>query len=254
DDAAETAPAKKKPAPAEVDPEQAITPGAFTTKLPAGVMVKSAADVAREKAAAAAEAAAAAAPKSTAPAPVAPPPAPAAPRNVSAPPAPPPIPVRPAAPRAVSAPPPPPPRAASPAPVSAPVAPPPAPSRPAASAPPAVSAPPPPPPANSPKAPVMPALASAPGTPVMPAMPPAQTATITTEGDIKIIHLKPPIIVRDFATALGVKPFKLISELMEAGVFASMNQSIEEPVAIQLAEKHGFLLEIKHRGESAPQQ
>jgi len=254
DDAAETAPAKKKPAPAEVDPEQAITPGAFTTKLPAGVMVKSAADVAREKAAAAAEAAAAAAPKSTAPAPVAPPPAPAAPRNVSAPPAPPPIPVRPAAPRAVSAPPPPPPRAASPAPVSAPVAPPPAPSRPAASAPPAVSAPPPPPSANSPKAPVMPAVVSAPGTPVMPAMPPAQTATITTEGDIKIIHLKPPIIVRDFATALGVKPFKLISELMEAGVFASMNQSIEEPVAIQLAEKHGFLLEIKHRGESAPQQ
>jgi translation initiation factor IF-2 len=94
---------------------------------------------------------------------------------------------------------------------------------------------------------------SAPGNPAMPATPPAQTATITTEGDIKVIHLKPPIIVRDFATALGLKPFKLISELMEMGIFASMNQAIDEPVAIKVGEKHGFLLEIKHRGEAAQQ-
>ena len=87
----------------------------------------------------------------------------------------------------------------------------------------------------------------------MPVTPPAQTATITTEGDIKVIHLKPPIIVRDFATALGMKPFKLISELMEMGIFASMNQAIEEPVAVKVAEKHGFMLEIKHRGEAAQQ-
>jgi translation initiation factor IF-2 len=36
------------------------------------------------------------------------------------------------------------------------------------------------------------------------------------------------------------------------GIFASMNQSIDEPVAVQIAERHGCLLEIKHRGESAP--
>ena len=65
----------------------------------------------------------------------------------------------------------------------------------------------------------------------MPVTPPAQTATITTEGDIKVIHLKPPIIVRDFATALGMKPFKLISELMEMGIFASMNQAIDDIAA-----------------------
>ncbi len=100
-----------------------------------------------------------------------------------------------------------------------------------------------------------PAIVSAPGNPAkpMPVTPPAQTATITTEGDVKIIHLKPPIIVRDFATALGMKPFKLISELMEMGIFASMNQTIEETVAVKVAEKHGFLLEIKHRGEAAQQ-
>jgi translation initiation factor IF-2 len=76
--------------------------------------------------------------------------------------------------------------------------------------------------------------------------------TVTEEGGVKIIHLKPPIIVRDFAVALGLKPFKLISELMEMNIFASMNQSIDEAVANKLAEKHGFLLDIKHRGEAQP--
>lgn len=71
---------------------------------------------------------------------------------------------------------------------------------------------------------------------------------------MKIIHLKPPIVVRDFATALGLKPFKLISELMEMGIFASMNQNIEESVAVKVGEKHGFLLEIKHRADAAAQQ
>ena len=72
---------------------------------------------------------------------------------------------------------------------------------------------------------------------------------ITIQGDIKIIHLKPPIVVRDFATALGLKPFKLISELNQAGGFASMNSNIEEATAVAVAAKHGFLLEIKHRGD-----
>jgi translation initiation factor IF-2 len=66
--------------------------------------------------------------------------------------------------------------------------------------------------------------------------------------------MKPPIIVRDFAPALGLKPFKLISELMGMGVFASMNQTVEESVAIKVAEKFGFLLDIKHRGDAAAQQ
>jgi len=65
----------------------------------------------------------------------------------------------------------------------------------------------------------------------------------------KIIQVKPPIVVRDFAGLIGMKPFKLISELMDAGIFAGMNQTIEEDVAAKLAEKHGFKLEVRHRGE-----
>ena len=59
--------------------------------------------------------------------------------------------------------------------------------------------------------------------------------------------------MRDFAVELGLKPFKLISELMEMGIFASMNQTIEEKVALQLATRHGFELEIHHRGEQSEQ-
>ncbi len=216
----------------------APAPEAPAIKLPAGVFVKSVADIAREKeeaAKAAAAARAAAMPAAPVVAPKPPPPAPA----VKAPPAPPV-----AAPRyAPSSPAPLPPRAAAPAPSFAP--------RPA----------PVPPPVNkAPNAlPPMPAARPSAPSPQIPKAPPLTTAapaasasniTVTEEGGVKIIHLKPPIIVREFAVALGLKPFKLISELMEMSIFASMNQSIDEAVATKVAEKHGFLLDIKHRGET----
>ncbi len=72
------------------------------------------------------------------------------------------------------------------------------------------------------------------------------------EGNLIIV--KPPVIVRDFAGLIGLKPFQLISELMEMGIFASMNQTIEEDVANKLAKSKGFELEIRHRGEKAEPQ
>ena len=69
----------------------------------------------------------------------------------------------------------------------------------------------------------------------------------------KSISIKPPIVVRDFAVLIGKKPFQLISELMEMNIFASMNQVIEEDVAKRIATKHGFNLEVKHRGEGQQQ-
>ena len=69
------------------------------------------------------------------------------------------------------------------------------------------------------------------------------------EGNLIIV--KPPIVVRDFANLIGLKPFQLISELMEMGIFASMNQAIEEEVARKVAKLKGFELEIRHRGTKA---
>ena len=96
------------------------------------------------------------------------------------------------------------------------------------------------------KAPPLPGVVPS---PVIVVMPPSSSVTVTQVGDVKLISMKPPVIVRDFATALGMRPFQLISELMQMGIFAAITQSLDEAVAAKLAEKHGFLLEVKHRGD-----
>jgi translation initiation factor IF-2 len=66
-----------------------------------------------------------------------------------------------------------------------------------------------------------------------------------------VITLKPPITVRDLAEALKRKPFQVIADLMELGVFATVNQAIEEPVAQQVCAKHGFRFELEKRERGA---
>jgi len=114
----------------------------------------------------------------------------------------------------------------------------------------------PPPPSRRASAPPPPPGA---GKSVIPSPPAASPSPVQTKADDdgvgvvegNLIMVKPPIVVRDFAGFIGLKPFQLISELMEMGIFASMNQSIEEDVARRVAKSKGFELEIKHRGEKA---
>lgn len=77
----------------------------------------------------------------------------------------------------------------------------------------------------------------------------AEPADDGDASELKKIQIKPPIVVRDFALLIGMKPFKLISELMDMGIFSGMNQSIDEETAMKLAVRHGFDLEVRHRGE-----
>lgn len=121
-----------------------------------------------------------------------------------------------------------------------------APTSPAPVAPPPAVPPRPAPVSVSPKAPQIP------GKEPVEAKPEAGEEGTEAAPEAKIISIKPPIIVRDFATLIGLKPFRLISELMEMNIFASMNQIIEEDVASKVAENHGFLLEVKYRGEAKP--
>jgi translation initiation factor IF-2 len=67
--------------------------------------------------------------------------------------------------------------------------------------------------------------------------------------DEKIIHLKPPFTVKDLATAMGIKPFQVISDLMEMNIFASINQNIEADVATKVCTKHGLTFEKEKRKE-----
>ncbi|MGD1084732.1 MAG: translation initiation factor IF-2, partial [Verrucomicrobiota bacterium] len=67
----------------------------------------------------------------------------------------------------------------------------------------------------------------------------------------ELITLKPPIIVRDLAEHLKRKPFQIIEKLMELGVFASVNQSVEEEIARQVCAKFGFRFEVEKRVRGA---
>ena len=63
----------------------------------------------------------------------------------------------------------------------------------------------------------------------------------------EIIVIKPPIAVRELAAQLKQKPFKIIADLMELGVFANVNQAIDEKIAQQLCAKYGFRFEVEKR-------
>src|ERR1039458_3687059 len=63
----------------------------------------------------------------------------------------------------------------------------------------------------------------------------------------EIIVIKPPIVVRELATQLKQKAFKIIADLMELGVFANVNQAIDEIIAQQLCAKYGFRFEVEKR-------
>ena len=77
--------------------------------------------------------------------------------------------------------------------------------------------------------------------------PASATPKVLLPADAQVITIKPPIVVRDLADQLKQKPFKIIADLMEAGVFASVNQAIDEKVAQRICAKYGFRFEGEKR-------
>ncbi|MFQ3577591.1 MAG: translation initiation factor IF-2 N-terminal domain-containing protein, partial [Verrucomicrobiia bacterium] len=73
---------------------------------------------------------------------------------------------------------------------------------------------------------------------------PAAEPTSSTE---KVIHLKPPIILKALAQETGLKSFQIISDLMEMNIFANINQTIEPDVVEKICAKHGFRFEAERR-------
>ena len=66
----------------------------------------------------------------------------------------------------------------------------------------------------------------------------------------KILHLKPPIIVKELAELMGLRPFQLIKDLMSLQIFANINQTIEPDVASKVCELHGFTFERERKDTS----
>ena len=83
--------------------------------------------------------------------------------------------------------------------------------------------------------------------------PPAKPAApqFSLPDSAPVIISKPPIIVRDLAEQMKLKPFKIIADLMEFGVFANVNQAIDETTAQRVAAKNGFKFEVEKRDKGA---
>jgi translation initiation factor IF-2 len=83
--------------------------------------------------------------------------------------------------------------------------------------------------------------------PAKPAQP--QPPKISLPTDAQVITLKPPIIVRALADAMKQKPFAIIAELMKLRVMATVNQSIDEKIAAQVAAHFGYKFEAEKRAK-----
>jgi translation initiation factor IF-2 len=68
----------------------------------------------------------------------------------------------------------------------------------------------------------------------------------------KVLTIKPPVVVRDLAEMLDMKPNMLIASLMGMNIFASINQKIELKVIQALADKHGFKVELEKKAPKPP--
>ncbi len=82
--------------------------------------------------------------------------------------------------------------------------------------------------------------------PVTPAPAPEPAAE-----DGKVMNIKAPISVADLATQMGMKPFKLIAELLPMGVFANPGTTLDSDQVAALCEKHGFTYERVRREKGA---
>ena len=79
---------------------------------------------------------------------------------------------------------------------------------------------------------------------------PAPAPEPVTENS-KVMNIKAPISVADLATQMGMKPFKLIAELLPMGVFANPSTTLDSDQVAALCEKHGFTYERVRREKGA---
>ncbi len=57
------------------------------------------------------------------------------------------------------------------------------------------------------------------------------------------IYLVDPIIVKHLASALGIKVFQVVADLMELKVFKSPDDAVDFKTASMIAQKHGYRAE-----------
>jgi translation initiation factor IF-2 len=66
----------------------------------------------------------------------------------------------------------------------------------------------------------------------------------------RVILLRGAVVVKDLAEKLGVRPNRLIADLMQLNILASINQRVEFDVAQKIADKYGFKVELERQKRS----
>ncbi|HRR33737.1 MAG TPA: translation initiation factor IF-2 [Kiritimatiellia bacterium] len=66
----------------------------------------------------------------------------------------------------------------------------------------------------------------------------------------RVIPLRGAVVVKDLAEKLGLRPNRLIADLMQLNILASINQRVELDVAQKIADKYGFKIEIERAKRS----
>jgi len=69
------------------------------------------------------------------------------------------------------------------------------------------------------------------------------------EEEIKIVEIPELITVRELADLLDLPVNTIMAELLKRGILATVNQTIDPEIAVQIAEEQGFLAELKTEEE-----
>ncbi|MGN0845935.1 MAG: translation initiation factor IF-2 [Kiritimatiellia bacterium] len=86
----------------------------------------------------------------------------------------------------------------------------------------------------------------APAAPVVPPKP-----TISLSVSTREISIRGAVVVKELALKLGIRPNRLIADLMGLKVLASINQRVEPDVATKVAQKYGYKVNIEHARDAA---
>ena len=66
----------------------------------------------------------------------------------------------------------------------------------------------------------------------------------------RVIPLRGAVVVKDLAERLGLRPNRLIADLMQLNILASINQRVELDIAQKIADKYGFKIEVERAKRS----
>lgn len=76
-----------------------------------------------------------------------------------------------------------------------------------------------------------------------------QEITKQEEEEIKIVEIPELITVRELSELLDLPVNTIMADLLKRGILATVNQTIDPEIAVQIAEEHGFLAELKTEEE-----